>query len=294
MKGYAIMRVAIIGTSGQLATELRRRPWSTGLEPCAPEKLDIADQRQVVALLDRLQPGLVLNASAYTAVDRAESEHERAFAVNAEGLATLAGWCSRHHAPLIHVSTDYVFDGKKVGPYGEGDETSPLGVYGASKLAGERAVQDALEHHVILRTSWVFSAHGNNFVKTMLRLARERDELRVVADQYGKPTAAADLADAMLRVAQRVQSGTPTWGTFHFAGAGPTTWHGFAQAIVDEQARFTGRKPIVTAISSADYPTPTQRPSNSVLDTSRFEAAYAFRPRSWRAGLEEVVNELLP
>jgi dTDP-4-dehydrorhamnose reductase len=292
MKGFCIMRVAIIGTSGQLATELRRRPWSPGLEPCAPEKVDIADRTQLLALLDRLQPGLVLNASAYTAVDRAESERERAFAVNAGGVATLAEWCGRHEASLIHVSTDYVFDGRKSGPYTEDDATAPLGVYGASKLAGEEAVRGVLEQHVILRTSRVFSAHGNNFVKTMLRLARERDELRVVADQHGKPTAAADLADAMLRVAQRVQAGDATWGTFHFAGAGPTTWHGFAQAIVDEQARHTGRKPTVTPISTADFPTPTQRPGNSVLDTSRFEAAYALVPREWRVGLAEVVGEL--
>ena len=286
------MRVAIIGTSGQLATELRRRPWGSGLVPCVPEKVDITDTAQLPRLLDRLQPDLVLNASAYTAVDRAEEERERAFAVNATGPGNLAAWCSSHGAALVHVSTDYVFDGRKPSAYVEADVTAPLGVYGASKLAGEEALRATLARHVILRTSWVFSAHGQNFVKTMLRLARERDELRVVADQHGKPTSAADLADAMIHVARHIGEGTASWGTFHFAGAGPTTWHGFAQAIVEEQATTTGRRPTVTPIGTADYPTPAQRPRNSVLDTSRFEAAYGLAPRSWRADLHDVVVEL--
>lgn len=286
------MRVTIIGTSGQLATELRRRPWSAGLVALPAEKVDVADAAATRALLDRQQPDLVVNASAYTAVDRAETESERAFAVNESGPRTLAEWCEQRGAALIHVSTDYVFNGQKVGAYVEDDSTAPLGVYGASKLAGEAAIRAALPRHVMLRTSWVFSAHGQNFVKTMLRLARERDELRVVGDQLGRPTGAADLADAVLRVAARIQAGSTSWGTFHFAGADATSWHGFAQAIVLEQAPHTKREPRVTAITTADYPTPAKRPANSVLDTTRFENTFGLSPRPWRDGLHEVVQEL--
>lgn len=286
------MRVTIIGTSGQLATELRRRPWSSDLSVSEAEKVDVADANALNRLLDRNQPQIIFNAGAYTAVDRAEQERERAFAVNAEGPRLLAEWCAQHGASLIHVSTDYVFDGSKSGSYVEDDETAPLGVYGGSKLAGEEAIRAVLPQHVILRTSWVFSAHGQNFVKTMLRLASEREELRVVADQRGRPTAAADLADAMTRVAAMIQAGTSRWGTFHFAGAGATTWHEFAQVIVTEQALRTQRLPRVTPISTAEYPTPAKRPANSVLDTTRFEQTFGVAPRSWRDGLREALQEL--
>jgi len=287
------MRVTIIGTSGQLASELRRRRCAPGLTLLDVEKVDVTDVGALRALLERHRPELILNASAYTAVDRAESEPERAFAVNESGPRHLADWCAQHGAALIHVSTDYVFDGSKPSSYVEQDQPAPLSVYGASKLAGEDAIRRALPRHVILRTSWVFSAHGQNFVKTMLRLARERDELRVIADQHGRPTAAADLADAMLRVAERVQTGSARFGTFHFAGTGSTSWHGFAEAIVAEQAAFTERRPRVTAIGTTDYPLPAKRPANSVLDTAEFARAFAHNPRSWREGLREVVQELL-
>jgi dTDP-4-dehydrorhamnose reductase len=286
------MRVTIIGTSGQLAIELRRRSASPGLTLMEPQKVDIADEAALSALLAQQKPQLVLNASAYTAVDRAETESEKAYDVNAKGPRLLAEWCSRHEAALIHVSTDYVFDGQKVGAYVEDDPTAPLGVYGASKQAGEDAIRKALSRHVILRTSWVFSAHGQNFVKTMLRLARERDELRVVADQHGRPTAAADLADAMLHVARLAKEGANHWGTYHFASAGETSWHRFAQEIVALQAQRTQRTPVVTAITTADYPTPAKRPSNSVLNTELFERVFGFGPRDWRAGLSEVVDDL--
>lgn len=287
------MRVTVIGTSGQLATELRRRPWDPGLEALHSEKVDLTDPVAIKALLERQRPDLILNAGAYTAVDRAESERAQAFAVNELGPRLLAEWCELNGAALIHVSTDYVFNGKKTGPYVETDETAPLGVYGASKLAGEEAVRKTLHRHVILRTSWVFSAHGQNFLKTMLRLARERDGLRVVADQHGRPTAAADLADAVLRVAAGAGASSAPWGTFHFAGEGATTWHGFAEAIVAEQAAITKRTPVVTPIATRDFPTPTARPANSVLATTRFETAFAFQPRSWRDGMREAVRELL-
>jgi dTDP-4-dehydrorhamnose reductase len=286
------MRALVIGTSGQLALELQRRPHPTGVELLPAAKLDVTDPGDLTRNLGELRPELILNASAYTAVDRAESERERAFAVNSAGPKALAEWCAQHGAALVHVSTDYVFDGSKRGPYFETDDTSPLGAYGESKLAGEEAVRSGCPAHVILRTSWVFSAHGQNFLKTMLRLAAEREELRVVADQRGRPTAASDLADAVLLVASRIQAGTPTFGTFHFAGSGETTWHGFAQAIVEEQALATGKKPRVTPIATRDYPTPAKRPANSVLATSAYEQAFGVVPRPWLNGMREAVREL--
>jgi dTDP-4-dehydrorhamnose reductase len=286
------MRAIVIGTSGQLARELRRRPCPPGLELLPAVKLDITNAASLTSKLDELRPELVLNAAAYTAVDRAESEREHAFAVNAAGPRILAEWCTQRGAALVHVSTDYVFDGSKSEPYGETDATAPLGAYGESKLAGEEAVRNACRQHVILRTSWVFSAHGQNFLKTMLRLAAERDELRVVADQRGRPTSASDLANAMLLVASRLQAGTANFGTYHFAGSGETTWHAFAQAIIDEQASITGKKPRVTPIATHEYPTPARRPANSVLATSAFEQAFGVVPRRWLEGMREAVQEL--
>jgi dTDP-4-dehydrorhamnose reductase len=287
------MRVIVIGTSGQLATELQRSARSAAVELLPPEKIDVSIASQVNALLDRTRPALVLNAAAYTAVDRAETDTERAFAVNETGPALLARWCQANGSALIHVSSDYVFDGTKLGAYSEDDQTNPLGVYGESKLAGEKALRAALERHLILRTSWVFSAHSQNFVKTMLRLAQERDELRVVADQIGRPTAAAAIARTLLALAERLATGGPlVWGTHHFANAGSTSWHGFAQAIVDEQERFTQRRPRVTPILTSEYPTPAKRPANSVLDTSHFEQTFGITPSPWRDELHAVVREL--
>src|SRR5207237_6952913 len=183
--------------------------------------------------VQRERPDIVINAAAYTAVDRAEREAEAAFAVNATGPALLAAACKAAAIPLIHISTDYVFDGSKEGPYREDDPVNPLGAYGRSKAAGDRAVRAALAEHVILRTAWVYSAHGHNFVRTMLRLASERPVLRVVADQIGSPTSAADIAAAIGTIVQQIAGGKAGWGTYHFAGAGAVTWHGFAAAILE-------------------------------------------------------------
>jgi dTDP-4-dehydrorhamnose reductase len=287
------MSVLVIGRSGQLATELHRLAPSLG-SPLPPSgTLDLADPQRLVAALEALRPSVILNAGAYTAVDRAEQEGERAFAVNAAGPGTLARWCAENGASLIHVSTDYVFDGAKATPYEESDATGPLGVYGASKLAGEKAIAERLERHVILRTSWVFSATGNNFVKTMLKLALQRDELRVVADQHGKPTSAAELARVMLQLVEKLSEPGFPWGTYHFACPESTTWHGFAQAIIDEQASLTRRRPQVTPITSAEYPTPARRPANSVLSCRRFEEAFGLQPRPWRDELPGIVRELV-
>lgn len=283
------LRLLIVGTSGQLALALRRSKRDAGLTLAAPSRIDVSNRSEVTSLLDAERPDMVVNASAYTNVDHAEHEPERAFAVNASGPRWLAEWCDANRASLIHVSTDYVFDGQKIGGYTEDDPTGPLGVYGASKLAGEEHVRATLERHVILRTSWLFSAQGHNFVKTMLRLAQERDVLRVVSDQHGRPTGADDLAVAILGVAASFLHRQGGFGTFHFAGAGATTWFDFACAIVREQAPYTGRSPEVIPTTSADYPTPAMRPRNSVLDTSAFEAAHGIRPRAWQDGLRETI-----
>jgi dTDP-4-dehydrorhamnose reductase len=288
------MRTVIVGTSGQLATELHRQ--AEGMQLLPAQKVDVTDERAVRALLDAARPSLVINASAYTAVDRAEQECDRAFAVNADGPRYLARWCAANGAALIHVSTDYVFDGAKPGPYVEDDKVGPLNVYGESKLAGELAVRKELAEHLIVRTSWVFSAHGHNFVKTIRRLAAERDELRIIADQHGRPTSAADLAGAMWRVVrERLHGDAPVpWGTYHLANADATTWHGFAEAVVGLEARHSARRPVVQAIPAIDYPTPAKRPANSVLSTARFETTFGFGLRSFRAALRDVLDELQP
>lgn len=288
------MRVVVIGTTGQIATELHRAERSAELLLQAPERVDLMVKEDVQRLLNRLRPTLVINAAAYTAVDRAEAEQERAFAINRDGAADLAQWCNRNDSALIHFSTDYVFDGSKPAPYVEADPTNPINVYGASKLAGEVAVRGTLDRHLILRTSWVFSAHGQNFVRSVLRMGAERDELRVVADQFGRPSSARNLARLVWELAARLTTGAElAWGTYHLAGAGSTSWHAFAEAIVEEQSLLkNGKRPRVNAITSAEYPTAAKRPASSVLDTSLFERVFGLQPASWREELRVVVREL--
>jgi dTDP-4-dehydrorhamnose reductase len=288
------MRVLVLGAGGQVGRELRRLPWPADTKLVAFDRfgLDITRREAVFATVAGERPDIVVNAAAYTAVDRAESERDAAWAANCAGPANIAAGCREAGIPLIHISTDYVFDGTKIGPYREDDPVNPLGVYGASKEAGERAVREGLREHVILRTAWVYSAHGHNFVKTMLRLAGERPVLRVVADQTGSPTSAADVAGAIAVIARRVTDGNTAWGTYHFVGAGVVTWHGFAEAIFELAARWRGPPPHVEAITTADYPTPARRPANSVLDCSRIAAAFAIEPRPWRSALVEVIEEL--
>lgn len=290
------MNVLIFGRIGQLGTELARRPWApgTGLVFYDRDEVDVGDAAAVRAAIAATPCGLVINASAYTAVDKAESEPAAAFAVNRDGPAAMAAACAAKGIPLFHVSTDYVFDGSKPTPYVETDPIAPLGVYGRSKAEGEAAVRQACPRHVILRTAWVYAAHGANFVRTMLRLAAERPELRVVADQHGNPTAAADIAAALHMLAERFGRGEDlAWGTYHFTGQGETTWHGFAQRIIDLAAPTTGKRPVVRAITTAEYPLPAPRPANSRLDCGRMAAAFGITARPWPEALAEVVAELL-
>ena len=229
------IKLLIIGSNGQLGWELVGQGRDQGFTIAAVDlpEFDITDASELKKVVSKTDASLIINASAYTAVDKAESEPDAAFAVNRDGPAHLASLCHETGIPLIHISTDYVFDGTKKGPYRETDPVSPLGVYGRSKAEGERAVRDTIQEHLIIRTAWLYGIHGNNFVTTMLRLGRERETVQVVADQYGCPTYAADLAEAIFQMASHIaEKRTVAWGTYHYCGRGVTTWHGFAEAIL--------------------------------------------------------------
>ena len=294
------MRIVLLGGSGQVGRAfLEAAP--DGYEVLAPvsSELDLADPRAPAAALARLRPALVVNAAAYTQVDRAEDEPARAEAINARGPAALAQAAADRGIPLFHLSTDYVFGGEaglegRRG-YRETDEPAPLGVYGRTKLAGERAVREALAQHLVVRTSWVFGAHGHNFVRTLLRLAGEREVLRVVADQRGGPTHAGALASMLWRLAVRYRrEGALPWGLYHYAGSPVCSWHGFAEAIVDGGMAhgLLARRPRIEAIGTAEYPTRARRPAWSALDCTRFGEAFGSAPEPWAPGLEATLRAL--
>ena len=280
---------------GQLGTELMRAAAArhAPLTALAHDAVDIADGAAVEDTIALHCPSLVVNAAAYTKVDLAETETDAARRGNEIGPGVVARACAAAGTSLVHISTDYVFDGTKCGAYVESDPTAPLGVYGRTKAAGEAAVRSALPRHVILRTSWLYGEFGHNFLKTMLRLARERDELRVVADQRGCPTSTRDLADAILAVAPRMTAREAIWGTYHFAGTGATTWHGFASRIVAAQAPLTGRRPHIVPITTAEFLTRARRPANSELDCGLFAATFGFRGRPWTDEADTIVRALV-
>jgi len=287
--------ILVIGGSGQLASALQAGAGDRPLRRVGRPDFDFDRPDALPALLARERPALIVNAAAYTAVDRAETEPDAAIRANHTGPAVVARYAAEAGIPLIHVSTDYVFDGAKGAPYVETDQTNPTGVYGATKLAGEQAVLASGARAVILRTSWVYAATGKNFVLTMLSLAEKHARLRVVADQRGCPTAAADLAGAVLAIADRIQSSgwRPAYtGIFHAAGAGDTTWHGLASAAIAENARFDGKQPPIDAITTADYPTPARRPADSRLDCAKLEAVFGVRLPDWRAALTRTITEI--
>jgi dTDP-4-dehydrorhamnose reductase len=285
------MKAIVFGTTGQLGIELARRaPRGVTVEALGRDRADLTDPVACAALIATTDADVVINAAAYTAVDQAETDRETAQRVNAETPGAMARAAAARGLPFLHVSTDYVFDGTGTRPWAEDDPVAPLGVYGATKLAGERAIAAAGGAHVILRTAWVFSAHGRNFVKTMLRVGAGRDELSVVDDQRGGPTAAADIADALWTIAAAFQGGKGQPGIFHYAGAPSVSWADFAEAIFDRAS--LPRKPAIKRIATSDYPTPAKRPANSMLDCSRIRAAYGIEQPDWRVSLSEVIREL--
>jgi dTDP-4-dehydrorhamnose reductase len=291
-------KILVIGRSGQVGHELARAAWPPSLTPefADRRKLDLARPGEAKRVVTALRPRIVINAGAYTAVDKAESERDAAFAINRDGPAALAEACREIGAALIHFSTDYVFDGGKAGAYTEDDAVNPLSVYGASKAVGDAAIAERLDRHVILRTSWVYSPVGQNFVKTMLRLGAERDEMRVVDDQRGAPTSAADLARAAIRIAAELDTGRADgFGIFNFQGGGDaTTWYGFACEIFRGAAERGLRVPkIVHPIATEDYPLPVPRPRNSVLDCARIARAYKLVAAPWPAALSDCLDELI-
>jgi dTDP-4-dehydrorhamnose reductase len=290
---YAIL---VVGRTGQVAHELQRARWPDGLVPSflGREALDLSRADEAIARVAEHRPGIVVNAAAYTAVDAAERERDLAFAVNRDGSAALADACAEIGASLIQLSTDYVFDGEKRGPYEEDDPIHPLSVYGESKAAGEAAIRARLEAHVIIRTAWVYGPIGHNFVRTMLRLGGEREQVNVVDDQQGSPTSATEVARAVIAVVAALASGrTEGFGTYHFCGAGTTTWYGFARAIFAGAEQRGMRVPrTVAPITTAQYPTPARRPANSVLRSEKIARVFGVVARPWQDALADCLDEI--
>ena len=290
------MRLLLIGGTGQVGQEFRALADSTDVEVIAPSRaaLDLEDPLAIAGMIEVGPWGAVINAAAYTDVDRAESEEPVAFALNAEAPSRLAAETGRRGIPLVHISTAYVFDGRKGAPYVEEDQVAPLNAYGRSKLAGEYGVRAANPRHVILRTSWVYSPHRKNFLRTILRLAAERDRLTVVADQRACPTAAADIAKACFDIAMccALEPQCSPYGTYHFAGAGDATWFDFANAIIDISAKRGGRSPQMVPIATIEYPTPAVRPADTRLDCVAIVREFGIKQRPWREALADAIERL--
>lgn len=288
--------ILVTGGQGQVGTELGRLEWPDDCELHLIDlaEVDLRDPSAIARKMNERTWDAVLSVGAYTAVDQAESDVLAAWQVNALAPAAFAAACATRDIPLVQVSTDYVFDGSKTGPWCESDAPNPLGVYGASKLGGELAVSSGCPRHAIVRTSWVISPHGRNFVTTMLRLGAERDRLSVVADQRGAPTSAADLAAAIARIVlAMIADRTAPTGVFHFSNAGETTWHALAEAIFAAAAQRRGSAPLVQAIASAQYPTAARRPANSLLANDAIRDAYGITARPWGEALGEIVDTIL-
>ena len=287
------MKIFITGCYGQVGRKLMHlaKEFECDAIGFDFDALDITDQAAVQNMVHQHKPDVVINAAAYTAVDMAEVDVDKAKVVNATAVGYLASACVETNIPFVHISTDYVFDGSKTGSYTESDVVSPLGIYGETKLAGELAVQQICEQYYILRTSWVFSEHGGNFVKTMLQLGAEREELSIVADQYGKPTSAHEIARIIYLM---LTSQKKSWGLYHIAQPESTTWFGFAESIFSE-AKKQGIKlkvSILNAIKTEDYPTPAKRPANSELNCSKLEDTFRINLKPWTDSLSDVMKKL--
>ena len=287
------MKVLVTGSNGQvgycLVQQLRQQ--NADFLALDRDQLDITQRQAVWQTVSDYRPDVIINAAAHTAVDKAESEVEQAFAINRDGAAYLAEAAQQIGAAMLHISTDYVFDGQATQPYTETDATAPQGVYGQSKLAGEQAVLAACSRSIILRTAWVFGEHGHNFVKTMLRLGRERDSLGIVSDQHGAPTYAGDIAAALLHIAHHITQDKPTeYGIYHFSGKPYVSWYQFAEAIFQQaqQQGILANTPQLLAIATPDYPTPAKRPANSCLQLDKIQQAFGISPSDWQQALTQL------
>ena len=294
------MKILVTGKNGQVGHELMRSLAPLGqVVGVDVKECDLAQSGAIDALLERVRPDIIVNPAAYTEVDKAESEPTIAHAVNAQAPKLLARYASRHNIPIIHFSTDYVFDGKKDLAYVEEDEANPKSVYGKTKWLGEEAVRKMAAKHIIIRTSWVFGSHGVNFLKTMLKLAQERDRLSVVSDQFGAPTSARLLADAVAQIVTEL--GEPgsyrKYGTYHVAARGETSWHGYAKVVVEKAIKHGMVIKInpkeIKPISSREYPMPAPRPSNSRLDTTKVSTVFSVSLHKWQDEVEKVIQELV-
>ncbi len=290
------MKVLITGAHGQLGRELVRLGPSVDAKVYHYDRqqLDITNKKCIEQVLAPISPAVVINAAAYTHVDQAEMESDLAYAVNAEGPRHLARYCADHHLALIHISTDYVFDGNHNQPYKESDAIAPLGIYGRSKAKGETAVRSTCPYHIIVRTSWLYGVYGHNFVKTILKLSVQKKTLQVVADQSGSPTSAADLAETLLIIAQKIAANERSaWGTYHYCGAGVTTWHGLAEKIIELAAPYAAiQARHIKAISTAEWPTPAPRPPYSALDCSRLKNQFGIDTRPWPSSLKQTIERI--
>lgn len=287
------MRVLVTGCNGQVGyflTEILSNTENVVLLAVDREELDITNQDAVNTAVQNFKPTIIINAAAHTAVDKAEDEVELSFAINSDGPKYLAEAAKEVDAAILHISTDYVFEGNKVGEYFESDETNPQGVYGASKLAGEIAVAESCDRHVILRTAWVFGEHGNNFVKTMLRLAATRNELSIVGDQFGGPTYAGDIAKALVEIAKTISNDKSVeYGVYHYSGLPHVSWYEFADAIFDAAVKeCIVNKPMLSSIATDQYPTPAKRPSNSKLSTRKINEAFAIQASDWVKAFKNI------
>jgi dTDP-4-dehydrorhamnose reductase len=287
--------ILVFGARGQVGREIVSLAAARGLPVVGLSRTeaDITNETTVRVAIEVHRPSVVVNGAAYTSVDRAEREPEIVAVANVTGPAVLAAVCASTNVPLIHLSCDYVFNGAKKSAYVENDRVAPLSVYGRTKAEGETKVRELLPRHVVLRSSWIYGPHGQNFLRNVLKLASEREELRIVSDQIGCPTATIDIAEAVLAVARKLATEAKVSGIFHFAGTGATSRYGFASEIVQRQAVFTGRTPKVTEIKMAEYPVAAKRPLNCELDSSRFRAAFGYSAAPWQHRVAEIVAALL-
>ena len=289
--------ILLAGAQGQVGREIAFIAKAKGITMHAFDRqgLDISNATAVDTKISEIRPNLIINAAAYTAVDKAEEEVDKAYTVNRDGAKHLAQACAQYDIPLLHISTDYVFDGSKPDPYKEDDPVAPLGEYGKSKWQGEESIRQQLKQHIILRVAWVFGSHGHNFVKTMLRFGKERNELRVVDDQHGGPTPARYIAETLIILAEKYRDSRKLeWGTYHYCGTPATTWYGFSEEIFSQSHRLGMLDKLVKVIpiSTREYPTPARRPANSILECAKLRTTFGIQQPDWRIALKQVLAEI--